>query len=78
MAESRMLAATLKALRAKRGQFRAIAKATRLEYDWLTKLSQGRIHDPGVRKIEVLHDYLIDGRSPGDNDSVTVASAVGT
>jgi predicted metal-dependent HD superfamily phosphohydrolase len=50
---------TLALLRARRGEWPAICRATRLDYSWLSKLAQGQIHDPGIRRLQVLHDYLV-------------------
>jgi hypothetical protein len=55
---SDLLSKTLQALSDRKGQWPAICRATGLDYDWLTKLAQGRITDPGVRKIQRLHDHL--------------------
>jgi len=35
-----------------------IADATGLGFDWINKLAQGRIPDPGVNKIEKLLGFL--------------------
>jgi transcriptional regulator with XRE-family HTH domain len=43
-----------------RGRYREVAEATGLGYDWINKLVQGQIKDPGVNKIERLHKYLSD------------------
>lgn len=53
-----LLAQTMALLAERKGQWPAICAATGLGYDWLTKLAQGRINDPGVRKIQRLHDHL--------------------
>lgn len=53
-----LLEQTIELLRLRQSTFREIAAATGLDYDWLSKLSQGAIGDPGVRKIEKLHAYL--------------------
>lgn len=54
-----LLKQTLSLLAERKGQWPAICRATGLDYDWLTKLAQGRISDPGVRKIQQLHDHLV-------------------
>lgn len=36
----------------------AIAAAAGVEKEWLAKFSKGVIADPGVRKVQALHDYL--------------------
>lgn len=41
-----------------KGQYRQIAEATGLDYDWLTQVSQGRIKDPGIKKMERLRVHL--------------------
>jgi len=41
-----------------RGRYREVAEATGLGYEWLAKLAQGVIHDPGVNKIELLNRFL--------------------
>lgn len=53
-----ILTPTLSELQARRGSWPAICRATELDYDWLTKLAQGRIADPGVRKIQRLASYF--------------------
>lgn len=30
----------------------------RVEREWLSKLLQGQIRDPGVRKVEAVHNFL--------------------
>ena len=56
-----LLEQTLDELARRRGQWPAICRATGLDYDWLTKLAQGRIADPGVRKIQRLSDFFEGG-----------------
>jgi hypothetical protein len=36
------------------GRWRALCAETGLDYNWLSKLSQGKIVDPGVNKIEII------------------------
>ena len=57
-----LLTSVLASLQARKGQWRQIANATGLDYSWLTKLGQGKINDPGVRKIQILSDYM--GKGP--------------
>lgn len=54
----RLLQATLVLLAHDKGVWRTTSVDTDVGYEWMCKLSQGRIADPGVRKIERLHDYL--------------------
>jgi hypothetical protein len=37
---------------------REIASGARVEYEWLSKLSQGVIAEPGVNKVQRVHDFL--------------------
>ena len=37
---------------------KAISADTGLGYNWLKRLARGDFNDPGVRKIQCLHDYL--------------------
>lgn len=57
MENTSMLETTVHLLR-ERGGYREVAEATGLGYDWINKLVQGQIKDPGVNKIERLHRYL--------------------
>ena len=54
MNEPTLLETVLTGLRERRGDMVRIARRTGLDYSWLQKLSQGRIKDPGVTKIEAL------------------------
>lgn len=47
-------------LQENKGQWRKTAEATGLDYNWICKLAQGSIADPGVNKIERLIGYLDD------------------
>lgn len=57
MTES-LLTTTKALLERDRGNWPATARDTGLDYNWLQKLAQGKIDDPGVNKIECLHNYL--------------------
>lgn len=52
-----MLEEVIAYLETMRGHWPRISRETGLTYDWLARVAQGRIPDPGVRKIQVLHDY---------------------
>lgn len=39
-------------LEAAKGRWPAIADSAEVEYEWLSKVMQGRIKDPGVRRVE--------------------------
>ena len=56
-----LLGETLTLLRwaAKEGISRkTIASGVHVDIQWLNSVAQGRIHSPGVRKIQAVHDYL--------------------
>lgn len=57
MAE-KLLDYVLKQLQANKGSWPTIARITELDYSWLTKLAQGKIDDPSVRKIQRLADFF--------------------
>lgn len=46
-------------LRSKKGKYRQISNETGLTYDWLLLVARGQIEDPGIKKMEQLHSYLI-------------------
>lgn len=54
-----LLTQTLAELGRRRGRWPVICRDTGLDYQWLTKLAQGRIDDPGIKKIQRLHDYFM-------------------
>lgn len=83
--KSNILTPTLAELASRRGQWPAICRSTGLDYDWLTKLAQGRIADPGVLKIQRLASYFSENPSSRNGcvsvthakqDPVTINSAV--
>ena len=58
--ETNTLLETTLALLRERGKYREVAAATGLGYEWIAKLAQNRISDPGVNKIETLHRFLTE------------------
>lgn len=42
----------------------SIARGSGLGLRWLFDLKRGRFDDPGVKKIQRLHDYLINNSLP--------------
>jgi len=36
-----------------------IAQETSVSYSWINMLNQGRIPDPGVQKVQRVHDFLL-------------------
>lgn len=53
-----LLQQTIELLIRDKGSWPQTAADTGLGREWLSKLSQGAIDDPGVNKIERLHAYL--------------------
>lgn len=45
-------------LHARKGDWPQICTATGLSYWWITKFAQGRIKNPGIKKIQSLADYF--------------------
>lgn len=58
-----LLPATRRLLKtARRGrslQFIATRSGDKVQYEWLKKFASGEIPDPGVRRVQALHDYLV-------------------
>lgn len=48
----------INSLKQHKGNYRQIAEATGLDYDWLHQVSSGRIKDPGIKKMEALKEHL--------------------
>jgi transcriptional regulator with XRE-family HTH domain len=46
-------------LAARKGSLRRIADESGLGFEWVSNVNQGRVMDPGVKKIQILHDYLV-------------------
>jgi hypothetical protein len=40
---------------------RQLAEASEgsVEYEWLVKFAQGSVKDPGVNRVQALHDFLL-------------------
>jgi len=43
-----------------RGNWPTICRATGIPYSWLTKFAQGKIKNPGIKRIESLDSYFRD------------------
>lgn len=54
-----MLSETLELIRKDRGSWPATARATGLKREWIVAVANGRIKDPGIRKIARIHAYLL-------------------
>lgn len=59
MSNQTMLDRTKTLLQQHKGHWRSICSATGLDYEWLNKLARDKIEDPGVNKIQKLHDHLV-------------------
>jgi hypothetical protein len=66
---------TLELLRRDSGNWPRTAYETGLGREWLSKLAQGRIKEPGVQKIEILHEYLSEKYAERPTDDNTTAAA---
>lgn len=53
-----LLQQTIFLLDADRGDWSNTAKETGLGYEWIKKVANNKVPDPGVNKIETLHGYL--------------------
>lgn len=63
-----LLTTTLKMLGASEQPKRLIAERISVSKRWLYKLADGEIADPGVRRIQRLHDYLAGTRPAGESE----------
>lgn len=45
-------------LQMSKGSWRKISRETGLGYEWLSKVAQGAIKNPGVKQIEMLDHYF--------------------
>ena len=61
-----MLDYVLEQLRKPETGLTEVCRETGLKSSWLWQLKDGRIPNPGVRKIQTLHDYFIGKVSPAD------------
>lgn len=43
---------------ARKGDWPTVCRQTKLSYWWVTKFAQGRIENPGVRKLETLQAHF--------------------
>lgn len=55
--QEKMLDSVVAYLQTVKGRWPQIAKETGLTYDWIVRVADGRISDPGVQKIQLLYDY---------------------
>ena len=60
-----LLEDTQRLLKSAKTPRREIARGAAVGNEWLAKFSQGRINDPGVRKVQRLHDFLLYLKSGG-------------
>lgn len=55
-----LLARTLHLLDALNLSYREIAEGAQVDKNWVAKLVQGHIEEPGVNKIQRVHDFLLE------------------
>lgn len=60
----------------RRGDWPAICEGADLSYWWLTKFAQGRIQEPGLRKIERLQKYFREHPRAEQRIVVSEATAI--
>lgn len=61
-----MLENVVSELRARKGTWEQISRDIPLPYHWLTKVAQGKIANPGIRRIELLAEYFAETRKDED------------
>jgi hypothetical protein len=37
-----------------------IARDTKISYNWISSFHQGKINNPKIQRLQLLHDYLIE------------------
>lgn len=55
---SQLLEETKRLLDARRGSWANISRETGIDYHFITRVSNGRIADPGIIRLEKLHTYM--------------------
>ena len=53
-----LLDETLKLIRKCELPRRELARQSGIGYEWLCKVDQGRIKDPGIRRVQKLYNFL--------------------
>jgi len=53
-----LLSRTLRLLRATKLTYRQVADGASVDTEWLAKFKQGHIKEPGVNKVQRVHDFL--------------------
>lgn len=54
---SELLKQAIEFVKSKKGELPSLSKKIKLDYNWLRKLADGSINDPGVSKIEKILRY---------------------
>jgi glucose-6-phosphate dehydrogenase assembly protein OpcA len=65
--DSDILSYVLRKLEETRGQWPAIARASGVPYDTITKIAQRQIEDPKVNKVQRLANYFRLAEAPTDH-----------
>ena len=63
MENCQLLTRTRELLKNRTKSLRAISEESGINYHWLGKFQQGAFDDPGVKKVEQLHDFLVSAQS---------------
>lgn len=53
------LKSTLDLLQKRSSTYEEIARETGLSLFWISRLSSGKINNPSINKIQILHEYLL-------------------
>jgi len=59
MTSEPLLARTLRLLEETDLTYRQIAGGAAVDMEWLAKFKQGRIDEPGINKVQRVHDFLV-------------------
>jgi len=57
-----LLQRTVELIQASKLTYREIAAGSGVDIQWFAKFKQGRIGDPGVSKVQAVHDFLAHGK----------------
>lgn len=64
-----LLQRTTDLIKATKMTYREIADGAGVDIQWFAKFKQGRIGDPGVSKVQAVHDFLAYGKRAAPESS---------
>lgn len=67
-----LLNETKRLLEERKGEWPDIGRDTGLGYQWISKVMQGRIKDPGVNKVEKIYRHLRQLPTPLERELAVV------